>query len=236
MAYESRHLRRAKVRYDDANDDNPLTFQLIKNGAKLTPVSATVAVYTPGGTAALTATSATVSGTLLTYALDTTTEATFPLGNGYRAHWVITVGSTTYPEDQIFDVVRLVPFGRIGRDQLIAADDRVKAMEHNGDEDFSEIIEAARDEVQLDVETKVLGDEQLMENMILDQSRLAIPARFLVLAYIFHEKGMPADGERYEAKYKEKIREVLSGIRYDKDEDGEEDTKQGGVQIMRLVT
>lgn len=235
MAYESRHLRRFKCRYNNDNDDNPLTYQLVKDGAKVTPTSATIAIYKPGvTTAVLAATAMTKSGTLLTYNIDTTTTADFPVGTGYRAHIVVTA-TDTYEDQIIFDVAKLVPFGRISRDQLVALDDRVKGMEHAGDEDFSEIIEAVRDEVQLQVETKVINDNQLLEDMILDQSRLAVPSRFLTLAYVLREKGFTEDADYWEGKYDSVIRMVLGGIKYDTNQDLEEDGKQGHIQTTRLV-
>ena len=236
MAYESRHLRRQKVRYDDTNDDNPLTYQLVIAGAKVTPTSATIQVFDTGGTSRLAATAMTLSTTLLTYLLDTTTEASFPIGSGYRAKIITTANAKTYEDHILFDIAKLVPFGRIGRDQLVALDDRVKAMEHDGDEDFSEIIEAVRDEVQLHIETKVIGEKQLLEDMVLDQSRIAIPSRYLILSRIFREKGQPDDAKYYEDKYNELIDAVMAGVKFDRNQDLQEDSVQGGVQTMRLIT
>jgi hypothetical protein len=239
MAYEARHLRRQKIRYNNDNDDNPLLYQLIQDGVKITPSSATIQIFNSSGTSILsaTATSLSISGTLMTYAPDTTTVATWPIDTGYRAHWIVTdSGSVTYESDQIFDVVNFVPFGWIGRDQLIALDDRVKGMEHDGDEDFSEVIEAVRDIIQLSIETKAVDDEQLLEDMILDHSRVAVVARFKVLAQLFREKGDAESAEYYDGEYSSTLEQMLAGIKYDTDQGLEEDEEQGRLTQVRLTT
>lgn len=238
MAYEARHLRRQKIRYNNANDDVPLKIQLINNGAKLTPSAATIAVYNPSGTELVSATSTgvTISGTLVTYSLDTTTTASYPLGEGYRAHWVLTSSSITYETDQIFDIVNMVPFGRLGRDQLVALDDRVRAMEHDADEDFSELIEAVRDIVQFRIESKAKDDGRILEDMILDENSLAVPTRMLALSQIFREKGMPEDAEFYRQQYEDLMISLLASARYDADQGLEEDGEMGTAIQVRLVT
>lgn len=237
MAYEARHLRRPKVRYNDTNDDNKLTMQLVSGGAKLTPTSATIAIYSPSGTAivAATATGITISGTLLTYAVVTTTTASYPVAKGYRAEWIITSSTLTYEEQQIFDVANLVPFGRISFDQLLALDDRIKGMEHGGDEDFSELIEACRDEIQYDIESKVIDGGKMLEDMILDQTRLAVPARNYILAQIFFTKGDEASRDYYMSKYNAQVRMLLAGA-FDKNQDLNEEQSLGRVQTIRLRT
>lgn|SRR3990167_1779042 len=239
MAYEHRTLRRPKVRYDNSNDDNPLVFQGVVNGAKITPSAYTIQILNPSGTqiVAATATGITVVGTtVLNYSVVTTTEANYPLDTGYRAHWILTSGTPTYEFDQIFDVVRLVPFGFIGIDQLVAMDDRIKGMEHNGDEDFSELIEAVRDDIQLDIETKVIEGGNMTEDMILDQTRLAIPSRNKILAQIFREKGNDDAAKHYEEKYDKQLRTVLASAKFDKDQDLQEEEGIGRTQVVRLRT
>ena len=79
MAYEQRNLRRQKVRYNDDNDDNKLEYQLVLDGAKVTPTSATITIYKPGSTAAVvSAASMTLSGSVLQYAPDTCLLYTSP--------------------------------------------------------------------------------------------------------------------------------------------------------------
>ena len=42
MAYEQKRIGRGKVQYNNDNDANPLTYQLVVDGAKVTPTSATI--------------------------------------------------------------------------------------------------------------------------------------------------------------------------------------------------
>lgn len=237
MAYEAKSIRRQKVRYDDNNADNPLRYQLMDRGAKVTPTSATIAVYAPGeATATLAATAMTLSGSIFTYTLDTTTEGDYPVGTGYRARVVVTYNAITYEDEIIFDVVKHLLRINVGVDQLIALDDSIKAMEWNGDEDLSEVIEACRDEIQLMLENKAIDDGQVYENMVLDSSRIAIPFRRYVLAQIFFGKKMYEDGNRNKELFKELFAAMLQGIKYDKDGDLSEDGDTGRIQIVRLVT
>lgn len=236
MAYESRHLRRYKCRYNSTNDDNPLTYQLVKDGDKITPASAAITIYRPGSTTALvTAGAMTVSGTLCTYCPTTTTVASWPVGTGYRAHIVATTaGAVTYDDEVMFDVAKIVPFGRVTKDQLVALDGRVQGRTHNGDEDFSEIIEAARDDFQFDLETQAITDGQLLETMILDQSRAHVVARKLILSKIFRESKELDEAESYFKEYRTMLRQLLSGVKYDANQDLEEDTTQGGRVAVKL--
>jgi hypothetical protein len=237
MAYERKRLGRTKVRYDDANDDNLLTYQLLVGDAKITPTSATITIYAPGGTTALvSAASMTVTGSLLTYAVNTTTETSWPVGTGYRAEIVTTYSSVTYPDVVMFDVCKFVPPGRIGRDQLVALDQRVRAMSHDGDEDFSELIGACRDEFQFMVETKVLAGNQLLESMILDAGHAAVPLRHLILSKLFKEAGNDDAAKDYRESFDELFKSMMAGIKFDKNQDLAEDTLIGGVQQVRLVT
>jgi hypothetical protein len=235
MTYEAKPIRRQKVRYDNANTDNPLRTQLVINGAKVNPTSATITIYRPGSTTALvTAAAMTVSGSLLTYPVDTTTEASWPKEHGYRADVSIVYSTVTYKQTLVFDVVGYLLNLGIGRDQLLATDDTVRGMEWAGDEDFSEVIEAARDDIQLLIETKVIEDHQLIENMILDSSRIAIAARWYILHLIFFTKDEDKSARCLE-KFDKLFGALLAGIAYDKDESGEEEPQQGRVQPCRLV-
>lgn len=237
MAYEQRSLRRQKVRYSSDNDDNALTYQLVLNGAKVTPTSATIAVYKPGtSTAVLAATAMTVSGTLMTYALDTTTTADFPLDEGYRADIVVTYGGVTYNRHIMFDVVSYLLRLDIGRDQLVALDDQLNAAEFGGDDDFSELIDACRDDLSVMIEAHVIDDDKLLENMILDSSAVSPAARYYILQQYFRAHGETDKADNYESKFKDLFRSALSTIRYDKTQDGEEDADIGGALLIRVTT
>lgn len=234
MAYESRTLRRQKVRYNSDNADHPIVYQRVLEGAKATPSAVTITVFAPGNaTAVLAETAMTVSGTVATYSLDTTTTTDFPVATGYRGRIKATIGGTDYLDDIQFDVAPYLLYLAIGRDQLVALDDRIDGMEWAGDEDFSEIIEAVRDELQARIESKVIQDKRLLETMILDQSRVAIPARFLVLSRIWRAKGEDERAEQFREDFNELWRVALDSIQYDADEDGEEDSRMGGLQFIR---
>jgi len=237
MAYEQRGLRRQKVRYNSDNDDNPLVYQLVLDGAKVTPTSATIAVYAPGNsTAVLTATAMTVSGTLLTYELDTTETDDFPIDTGYRAEIVVTYNSLTYNGRIIFDVVPYLLRLNIGRDQLVALDDQLSAGEFGGDDDFSELIDACRDDLSVMIEAHVLETDKLLENMILDSAQVAPAARYYILQQYFRAHGEIDKADSYEAKFKDLFRSALSTIQYDSTQDGEEDSDIGGALRIRVTT
>jgi hypothetical protein len=240
MVYESRHLRRQKVRYNSTNLDNPLSAQLTVAGAKVTPASATITIYAPGNSTALVSAAAmTVSGTLLTYSVTTTTVASWPVEEGYRAELAITVGSggsaVVYSRVVIFDVCKFVLVLGITRDQLLALDENILAADHAGDEDFSEVIEAVRDELQLLLETKAIDGGHAVENMIVDASRVAIPARRKVLSTIWRNKGDITRAEHHEAEFGKLWTAVMAGVRFDKDQDGEEEEGAGRIDGIRLV-
>lgn len=233
--YESRPLRRQKIRYNDANDENLLTYQLVVGGAKVVPSSATVTIYAPGGTTALVSAAAmTVSGTLMTYAIDTTTTASWPVDEGYRADIVVTVSGTTYPAHLVFDVATYTLRLSVTKDQLVALDGGVRNFLNDSDADLSEVIEACRDEIQFILETKAVEGGQLLENMLLDESRLAIPARRYILAHIFESKGNPERAE-YHRKIWESMLPNIFTLPMDTGQGGSESTTTGGAQMIRMM-
>lgn len=234
MVYEARPLRRQKVRYNSTNVDTPLRYQPVRNGEKQTPTAVTVEVFAPGvATAVLTPTAMTISGTIASYSIDTTTTTDYPIGTGYRGRILATIGGVVHTDDVYFDVAPFVLHLAIGRDQLLALDDRLDGMEWAGDEDFSEIIEAVRDELQTRIESKVIDDKKLLETMVLDQTRVATPARFLILSRIWRAKGEPELAAAYREDFAELWRVTLDSIQYDTGQDQEEDARIGGIQMMR---
>lgn len=235
MAFELRRIGRQKVRFDSTNDDNPLRFQLIVNGEKVTPASATITIYRPGSTTALVSAAAmTLTGTILSYEVITTTEASWPIGTGYRADIVVTYSSDTYDRTVVFDVVKYILAVDVALDQLVAYDDGIRDMQHDGDPDFASLIEACRDRLQMEIEAHVLGEGKLIENMILDASYVSVAFRDLVLSRVW--KGKNDDrSDDYENDYRAAKKLLLSSIQFDKNQDGQEDSRLGGIQPVRLV-
>jgi hypothetical protein len=237
MAYELKSLARQKVLYDNANATNPLVYQLVVNGVKTTPTSATITIYRRGvSTALVSAAAMTVSGTKLTYALSTTPEASWPIETGYRAELAITVGADVHRRHFVFDGVRLLLDLSIGVDQLVDIDDRVAGMVHNGDDDMPGLIVAARADLQARLESKVLGDGKMIENAILDPSHLSVAACYAILGQLWFDKGEMDRSNWYMDRYEKLTTAVLSNLRYDDAQNGEEDPESGGIQQVRLIT
>jgi hypothetical protein len=236
MAFELRNMGRQRVRYDDANDDNPLVYQLVLDGAKVTPSSGTIAIYKNGeSSASLAATAMTVSGTKLTYALDTTTETTWTKG-AYRADVVVTYSAVTYPRHFLFDIVPYLFDQNIGIDQLIALDDGVRGMVHDGDPDFNVLIVACQDVLKAKLEAKVAKDKKLVQDMVIDHSALSIAYRFYILGRIWKNKGNDEKAADYFTEFSEIFDAVLSTLKYDTGLTGTEPTEPGGLEETRFVT
>jgi hypothetical protein len=237
VAYPNRNLGRQKVLYNSTNAANPLAYQFVLEGAKITPTSATITIYRPGSSTALVSAAAmTVSGSTLGYAVVTTTTASYPVETGYRADIAITYGGVVYARHVVFDVVRYLLDLGIDFDQLVAIDDGIRGIAWDGDEALADLITSYRDVLQARIESKVLEDDELIENMILDSSRVAVAARFGILAQVWRVKGNPERADYYEAEYRSLWSTVLGSIRYDKQQDGMEDAEAGGIQEVRLVT
>jgi hypothetical protein len=238
MAYEERRLARQKIRYNNANDELPLVYQMVVDGAKVTPDSATIAIYKPGSTTAVQAAAAmTVSGTLLTYIEDTTTVADYPVDQGYRGDIVVTYDSKTWERHIIFDVATYVFIPNVGFDQIVALDDGIRGMAHDGDEDFSPLLEACRDDLQLMIESKIQGSGRLLEEHVLDPSRMAIPFRHYVLHRIWANKGNTDKRDMYAESFDMLFEAATGSLQIDAGQDGQEDQSVGGdvgqVQLMR---
>jgi len=243
MTWEQRPVRRQKVRYDDDNDDNPIYSQLLINGVKQTPDIgegddhlARITIYAPGNTTSLVGpVPMTVSGSLLLYSVDTTTEASWPIDTGYRAELAITCNAIVYHRVLLFDVVRFLLDLRIGFDELVALDDGIRGMGHDGQTDFRNVIVASRDLLQAKLEAKALKEKKLVESMILDHDTLANIARLYILGRIW----WPKDRDRaqdYFAEFEPLWDAVLSNLKYDKEQSGEEDSEMGGIQEVRITT
>lgn len=237
MAWEQRQVRRQKVRYNDDNDDNAITSQLLINGVKQTPSEATISIYKPGSsTAVVDEDSMTVTGTVLSYSVDTTTTTDFPIGTGYRCEMVITdADSLEHKRIMLIDVVRFVLDLRIGFDELVSLDDGIRGMGHDGDDDFGNIIVACRDLLQAKLETKAIQDKKLVESMILDHDTVANIARLYILGRIWFPKDRDR-ADQYFAEFGELWEAMLGGIYYDVGQDGEESNTLGELEDVRFVS
>lgn len=239
MAYESAPLTRMKVRYNSDNADNPIIFQLVRYGAKVTPASAVISVYAKGSSTALVDEAAmSISGTtLLTYSIDTTTVASWPIADGYRVDVVVTdANENEYVERIYVDVVKVVPQGKITRDQLVKVDERVLGMQWADDSDLSELILGVWEEVQLAIESRTVDGDYMTDDMIVDRAKLSIPARHLCLSRLHRSKGNLDDAKYFEGLYNDMMRSILSGgVRMDLDQDGDEDTEAQNSMYVRLT-
>ena len=237
MAWEQRQVRRQKIRYNDDNDDNAITSQLLVNGVKQTPASATISIYKPGvSTAVVDADNMTVTGSIVSYSVDTTTTSDFPIGTGYRCELTITDGSALeHKRVMLVDVVRFLLDLRIGFDELVSLDDGIRGMGHDGDEDFGNLIVACRDLLQAKLETKAIQDKRMVESMILDHDTVANIARLYILARIWFPKDRER-AEQYFSEFGELWEAMLGGIQYDVDQDGEESSELGELEDVRFIS
>jgi hypothetical protein len=236
MAFENRSMARQRVRYDNANDELPLVYQLDVNGEKVTPTSATIAIYKNGETtASQSATAMTVSGTLMTYVLDTSTETTWTKG-AYRADVVVTYSSKTYEKHFFFDIVPYVFDANIGFDQLVALDDGLRGMTWDNDSSFKQLIVAAQDSLKVKIEAKVVKDKKLVQDMVIDNSALSVAYRFYILGRIWRAKGNEERAGTYFEEFSELFEALLSTIKYDSGLGGTEPTETGGIQETQFVT
>jgi len=171
---------------------------------------------------------------LLTYAVDTTTTASWPVDTGYRAHIITTYGGVTYPDDLYFDIAKFLLRFSVGYDQLLATDEAVAGMAHAGDEDLSPIIERTRDEIQLLIESKVLGDGKLLESMVLDRAAIEVPGVLLAVSNLYRAKHEYEAATYWREQFNELWRASIATIRYDSNEDLEEDTTIGGANGVTI--
>jgi hypothetical protein len=240
MSYEQQALRKQKILYNSAHDYNRIRGQLIENGEKVTLTSAAITIRGPDSdTALVSAAAMTVSGTLAYYELDTTTVATWPIAENYRAEITFTMNNGSYtvpPQIYLFDIVRWWLHLPVGYDQLVAYDGAIQGMTNGDDDDLSRLIESCRDDFQIMIESKVVKDGGLMENMILDQSKVAVPFRLYILAQLWFSKGDKDRYEEYKARFRTMFDAAMSTMRFDTDQDGQVEAEMGGIQEVRLVT
>lgn len=236
MAYEQRYTGRQKIKYNNANDDRPLSYQLVLNGAKVTPASAAITIYSPvSSTAIVSAQAMTVTGTLLTYVVSTTTTASWPVESGYRAEVIVTYSTKTYERQFLFDVCKYILDLGVGFDQLVALDDSIRGMQHDGDADFSALIEACRAIIDNKIESRVLKDDKLRSQMILDPTRLIPAFEYFCHAQIARNNRDWEAHESYSTDFEKALNSALATIQYDADGAGHEPDEIGGLVRTHLV-
>jgi hypothetical protein len=243
MAYELRALRRQKVRYNSANTDNPLWFTLVDDSSKTAMASgdaATITIYAPGNATALVEDgdmTETIGSSVITYSPDTTTTASWPVGEGYRADVTVAIsGGLTFTRHFIFDVVKYPLVLPMTRDQLVDRSDLIDGMNWAGDGDFIGILEACRDELQLKLEGLAYLHGRILEDMALDASKLAVVWRPYVLEAIYREKGMTEKADYYLTRANELWDLYSAQVRFDTGQDGEEDSSPTRLVKTRFYT
>lgn len=242
MTYQRALTGRQKVRYDNANADLPLVHQFSVDDAAAVPTSATISIYEPGNSTALVDGAAMETSTdrgdsddtLLTYAVDTTTEADWPIKEGYRAEIVVVFNSTNYPRHLLFDVARYVFLPNLTFDRLVAMDDNVRDMQHDGDGDFSELIGSCRENLQLKIESRVVNNKRLLQEMLLDSSKFVPVLRAYVLSYVYLNRKDMEMMRHYKGEYEDLFNAVMSSVSLDEGQDGEEDQHIGIVDDTRI--
>jgi len=237
VGWDGRRLARQKVRRDSLNADLPLVYSLVIDGTIQAPTSGTITIYEPGNSTALVdGESMTVDGNLLTYSVDTTTEDDWPIKQGYRADISAEVSGTDFTRHLIFDVAPYVFLPNIAFEHLVAMDDGIRGMAFDGEEDFSPVIEACRDELQLMIENRIRDHgRRLLEENVLDVSRMAIPFRRYVLAEIWAAKGDDEKTERHNGVFERLYEGAMATLSADTQQGGEEASEPEGVTEVLFV-
>jgi len=205
--------------------------------------TATITTYPPGSTTAIetaTAMTITTGASVITVALDTSADTTnYTIRTGYRGVVTYTENATgdVYYGEIFFDVCREPLFLVVTYDQLLDLDGRLRGMDHAGDDDLSPIIEACRDEYQLQLESIADETGMLTEDMYVDP-KVNVAFRRYILAEFFAGKGEEYKGakEHHEKRYKALWELYLRQAKPDRNQDGSEtDTPMRRVK-MRLYT
>lgn len=101
------------------------------DGALVTPTSPALTILKPGGAATgIVAAVPTVTGSQLSYTLDASSTADWPLGMDYVAQWTFTAGGQVYVKETGFDVVLRVfaPFIPVTVDHIKNADPQIDGL------------------------------------------------------------------------------------------------------------
>jgi len=238
MAYEFRALRRQKALDGITNTAYPLKTALVLDGAKVNvDTTAKITIYKPGNaTALVTAASMTITGSLLTYAV-IATGSDWTVGQGYRGELVVVHGGVTYNGHIIFDVVNFLLLSDVTADQLIDRDDGLRSADWAGDDDLSGLIEATRDELQILVEAMAFDTgKHVLEDMIIDQGKFSTCHRIYCLEAFWRARENHDAADNYQRTFKTLWKAFVNSIKYDANQDGEEDKPASELVQQRLVT
>lgn len=90
-------LYTARLLYETVQKDraNVLKCRVYRAGALVAPTSGTVSVYAPDGTAVVSATSVTISGSIAQYSLSAGAVSAYDYGDGWRIEWALTMPDST---------------------------------------------------------------------------------------------------------------------------------------------
>jgi hypothetical protein len=234
MAYELRPLRRYKARYDSDNADNPMRVAVVVDGAPIAWTgavgdSAKATVYASGSSTAIetdTALTCVVGESVIEFAVDTSADTdSYLVKTGYRADLTIEIGGVVYVGHVLFDVAKYLLRIPLTYDQLLDRDARLRGRDWGGDDDFSGLIEACRDEFQLRLEAMAHDTGLVLENMAIDANKLAVPFRLYVLGAIF--RGSNEDwalnaAEDYEGKFETSWKTWCAQFKADTSQSGSE--------------
>lgn len=236
MAFENLRLARQRVLYNDTNAASPLRFQLKIDGAKITPTSATITIYRAGvSTALVSAASMTLSGSILSYPVVTTTTASYPIETGYRAEVAVTYNAVVYERHFLFDVVKFLFHLDVAWDQLVALDDSIVGTLHNGVEDLGPLISAAYDVIHGAIETKIVKGKKALLNNVIDTASISLAGCYWVLSQHHLNKRELEVYRIYLENYERTLSDVLSSLKWDMGQSGEESAEPGGGQQVTLV-
>jgi len=139
----------------------------------------------------------------------------------------VTYDSKTWPRHLRFDVVPYVLDINIGFDQLVAFDDGIRGMLHDGDSTFKALIAACNTVMQARIETKVVGDERILKDMLIDHHQLAAAQRFYILGRVWFNKKDYERYQDYKGDFEDMMEAALAGARYDTGLSGEEPAEIG---------
>lgn len=233
-------MPRAEVRYNTASN-NIITFGpfTVAGVAISSSATATITITDPSGTALATDQAMTADLPYFTYDIDTSTTASWPVDEGYKAVITVTYSSDDYLFVVPFDVV-MQPFPCMVSDTDLATYFPDSANRKGGLSNYSAQIIAAFEEVKAAILSKgyrpaLLFDPQSFRPAII----------YRTLAMLAKGVWKKEEGDRWEEDYTDWMEQyrywldmALDGVstRYDTDEDGKlSDSEIESYQPIRML-